>query len=324
MAHASSQKNPNTPGVIPQTSSDQEKIDSIDLKLAHRAAKSDCTLLITGQTGVGKGRLAKWIHRHSRRRKGMFIPINCGAIPEHIIDSQLFGHVKGAFSGATSDHIGLVRAAENGTLFLDEISELPPSAQTRLLRLLQEREVQPVGQAKPVIVDVRVLAAANTDLHQAVRDKTFREDLLYRLDVIHLEVKPLRDRVDEIASLIAEFNEEFAELYAQPPLTIEENAFALLLAYHWPGNIRQLRTVIERLHVLAPESPVSVRTLVTTGQLRDLTTSPALHSLEEVKREELNRVLAASGGSITKAASKFGVHRSTIYRWLNTEPDLPQ
>ena len=163
-------------------------------QLGKRAAGSNCTILITGETGVGKEHLAKWLHRNSQRRGHSFAPVNCGAIPESIIDSQLFGHVRGAFSGATSEHLGLIRAAEGGTLFLDEICELPASAQTRLLRLLQEREVQPVGRSRPIVVDVRVIAATNRDLKQAVAESKFREDLLFRLDVIQLRVKPLRER----------------------------------------------------------------------------------------------------------------------------------
>src|SRR5262245_47200574 len=169
-----------------------------DVRLAMRAAQSNCTLLITGETGVGKGYLARWIHDHSPRSEAPFIPVNCGAIPESLIDSQLFGHCRGAFSGATADHLGLIRAAERGTLLLDEVSELPPSAQSRLLQLLAEREVQPVGHSKPVAVDVRVIAATNIDLNRAVADRRFREDLLFRLDVVRLHIKPLRERLDEL------------------------------------------------------------------------------------------------------------------------------
>jgi DNA-binding NtrC family response regulator len=287
---------------------------------AQRAARSSCTLLLTGETGVGKGYMAKWLHRVSPRHGGPFIPVNCGAIPESIIDSQLFGHVHGSFSGATSDHLGLVRTAEHGTLFLDEVGELPPSAQTRLLRLLQDREVQPVGHNRPVIVDVRIIAATNGNLREAVRERRFREDLLFRLDVVQLRLQPLRERIEEIHGLVDLFNREFAELYRQPELELDADALTLLRGHPWPGNIRQLRTVLERLHVLCPGERVSRERLVDVGNLRDEPSTPdtpdAGRSLASVKYDELLRVLEDTGGSVARAATVLGVHRSTIYRWL--------
>lgn len=289
------------------------------IDLAKRAASAECTILVTGETGVGKGRLSLWLHDNSPRREGSFIPVNCGAIPEDIIDSQLFGHARGAFSGATREHIGLVRAAQHGTLFLDEISELPPSAQTRLLRLLQEQEVQPVGHPRPVSVSVRVVAATNLPLDELVEAKAFRQDLLYRLNVIQLHVKPLRERTEEIIGLVDSFNREFAALYRQSSLEIDRQASKLLCAYHWPGNIRQLRTVIERLHVLCPGQRVTVQLLFTVGQLvQPGQQSGNSRSMNQVKVEAVRRVLAEAGGSISRAADVFGVHRSTIYRWLTS------
>ncbi len=287
------------------------------IELATRAARSKCTILITGETGVGKEYLARWVHSHSTRRESSFVPVNCGAIPETIVDSQLFGHVRGSFTGATFDHLGLVRAAEGGTLFLDEVGELPTSSQTRLLRLLQEREVQPVGRSGPIIVDVRVIAASNSDLGEAVRASRFREDLLFRLDVIQLRVKPLRERPHHVPPLLETFNREFSELYGQPELDVDRAALGVLKRYSWPGNVRQLRSLVERLHVLSPGRTVSVRRIVEIGQL----TEPAMargptHSLQRVKAEAVQRVLADAGGSVAKAARVFGVHRSTIYRWL--------
>jgi two-component system response regulator GlrR len=279
---------------------------------------------VTGETGVGKGRLAKWLHANSPRRKAPFVPVNCGAIPESIVDSQLFGHVRGAFTGATADHLGLVRAAESGTLFLDEVGELPNSAQTRLLRLLQEREIQPLGHPRPVVVDVRVMAATNSDLEAAVADKRFREDLLYRLDVVRLHVDALRNRRDELSSLIEEFNGEFAELYRQPEIDFDAAAMEILRTYRWPGNIRQLRTVVERLHVLCPGERVGAERLIEIGQIGQVvaaeTTAPSTsrHSLDRARSAELRRVLRDNGGSVSQAAAVFGVHRSTIYRWLQS------
>ena len=290
---------------------------AMDAALAQRAAQSDCTILITGETGVGKGYLAQWIHDHSRRIDGPFVPVNCAAIPETIIDSQLFGHAKGAFSGATTDHPGLIRAAEQGTLLLDEVSELPPSAQSRLLRLLQEREVQPVGYSQPVIVDVRVVAATNVDLNDAVQEKKFREDLLFRLDVIQLGVKPLRERRSELRKLITTFNQEFARIYEQPELVFHAQAIRLMQRYPWPGNIRQLKSLIERLHVLCPRQVITADALIDIGQLTDPNQNHEdVASLKDVRIDHVKRVLEDAGGSVSRTASIFGVHRSTIYRWL--------
>lgn len=289
--------------------------------MAKRAARSTCTILLTGETGVGKGHVARWLWKTSHRADQPYIPVNCGAIPETLIDSQLFGHVKGAFSGATSEHPGLVRAAEGGTLFLDEVGELPLSAQTRLLRLLQEREIQPVGLSHPVKVDVRIIAATNVDLRDAVEEERFRRDLFYRLDVVRMDVEPLRNRRDEIPGLIEAFNSEFAELYGQPPLTISTEARDILIGHHWPGNVRQLRTVLERMHVLAPEEVVSPTLLWEVGQI-PVGESQGESPLDRVRREEIERVLVSCGRSITKAAKVLGVHRSTLHRWLR-EPPCP-
>jgi len=287
---------------------------------ARRAARSGCTILITGETGVGKGYLAKQVHEASPRGGGPFVPVNCGAIPESIIDSQLFGHVKGAFTGAISDHLGFVRAAKHGTLFLDEVGGLPPPAQTRLLRLLQDREVQPVGHPRPIVVEVRIVAATNSDLRVAVRERRFREDLLFRLDVVRLHLKPLRDRTGDVDTLTDLFNGEFAELYQQPRLVIEADARERLRRYGWPGNIRQLRTIVERLHVLFPCEPVTVERLAEVGHPVD---EPGAGSswgaVRGARHDELVRVLDENGGSVARAALIFGVHRSTIYRWLSRQ-----
>jgi transcriptional regulator with PAS, ATPase and Fis domain len=289
----------------------------VDSQLVLRAAQSNCTILITGETGVGKGHLARWIHDHSNRADGPFIPVNCGAIPDALIDSQLFGHARGAFSGATHDHLGLVRAAEHGTMLLDEISELPLSAQNRLLRLLQEREVQPVGHSRPITVDVRIIAATNIDLAAAVAERKFREDLLFRMDVIRLHVKPLRERPNEFLILLKGFNDEFAQLYRQSPLDFDIEAIHLLASYPWPGNVRQLRSLMERLHVLCPGEQITAARIIELGHLNPRPQpGRALVEVERIKLEQVRQVLAESGGSIAQAAEAFGVHRSTIYRWL--------
>lgn len=288
---------------------------------ARRIAATNCSLLISGETGTGKGYLARWIHDHSARRNGPFVPVNCGAIPESLIDSHLFGHAKGAFSGAESDHPGLLRAANGGTILFDEISELPLAAQTRLLRLLEDREVQPVGYSRPVKIDVRIMAATNRDLAAAVRGGTLREDLYFRLDVVRLGLRPLRERTDEIPALLDQFNVELAEVYQQPELRFGFDAMRMLEQYAWPGNVRELRTVVERLHVLRGEreQAVSVDDLCSFGQvaLSEVALAPRrVERMQELKLEAVEAVLESCQGNMSRAALRLGVHRSTLYRWL--------
>lgn len=314
-------KAPNGPSRVrdERESAARDAVGALD-QSARRAARSGCTILISGETGVGKGYLAKQLHEASPRGDGPFVPVNCGAIPESIIDSQLFGHVRGAFTGAISNHLGFVRAAEHGTLFLDEVGELPPTAQTRLLRLLQDHEVQPVGHPRPIVVEVRIIAATNSELRVAVRERRFREDLLFRLDVVRLHLKPLRDRAGDVDTLTDLFNTEFAELYRQSRLVIEAAARERLRRYRWPGNIRQLRTIVERLHVLFPCEPVTVERLAEVGHPVD---EPGVGgtwgAVRGARHDELIRVLEENGGSVIRAAVIFGVHRSTIYRWLSQQ-----
>jgi transcriptional regulator with PAS, ATPase and Fis domain len=290
-----------------------------------RAAATDCALLLTGETGTGKGHMAQWIHRHSARAAGPFVPVNCGAIPESIADSHLFGHARGSFSGASTDHIGLVRAADGGTLLLDEVGELPAHAQLRLLRLLEEREVQPVGVSLPIKVNVRIIAATNGDLRAAVQRGTFRQDLFFRLDVVSIHLQPLRERRAEIMPLLAQFNDEFADLYRQAALVLDDCAIEALMSYDWPGNVRELRTLVERLHVLCGGAhPITADHLRECGQLRMPHTGigaalgPA--RLTQARLDAIQQVLAVCRGNISRAAETLGVHRSTLYRWLAEHP----
>lgn len=288
--------------------------------IASRVSRADTTVLITGQTGVGKGRLARWIHDHSTRADRAFVPVNCGAIPESLIDSQLFGHARGAFSGAARDHDGLVRAANGGTLLLDEVGELPPHAQVRLLRLLEERDVQPVGFERPITVDVRVIAATNRDLTELVSNGSFREDLYYRLDIIRLDIPDLARRRADIPGMVAEFNAEFASIYRQSPLVFSDAAMDAIVQHPWPGNVRQLRTVVERLHVLCAGQRITTEDLAMFGQLRSATPAaqPTRRSLDEIRSELARETVDACRGIVSDAATALGVHRSTIYRWLQT------
>jgi two-component system NtrC family response regulator len=290
-------------------------------ELAECAAKADCPVLITGETGVGKGLLARWIHGCSRRAAQPFVPVNGAALPESLIDSQLFGHARGAFSGAASDHPGMVRAANTGTLFLDEVGDLPLSVQARLLRLLQEREVQPVGYCAPQFVDVRVIAATNASLAHAVAGGRFRQDLLYRLDVVRIEIPPLRECADQIMPLAEQFNDEFSGSYDKPRLEFERGAQVLLRAARWPGNVRELRAVVERLHLFAKSPRVSAETVRQIGRVEaaggSVVTAPAAISMARL--DATRTALTASGGRVSRAADCLGVHRSTVYRWLASE-----
>lgn len=312
-----------------------------------RIAQTDCAVLLTGETGAGKGFIARTIHDQSSRAEAPFVPVNCGAIPDALIDSHLFGHAKGSFSGADKDHAGLVRAAEGGTLLLDEIADLPMTAQCRLLRVLEEKEVQPVGYSRPVKVNVRIIAATSADLHERVRHGSFRKDLHFRLDVVRLHLPPLRARPDEIDVLIERFNNEFATLYRQPPLMFDPSATRLLHRHDWPGNVRELRTIIERLHVLCGRDAmyvedaergdhdlrvITAEDLTTCGGLTAIapTTVPdstitvghAAIRFAELKVETVNTALNACGGNMSHAATTLGVHRSTLYRWLQAHHRL--
>ena len=288
--------------------------------VTQRAAAVDCPLLVVGETGVGKGVVAEWVHAHSARRAGPFVPVNCGAIPDSLIDSQLFGHARGAFSGADKAHKGLVRAAEGGTLLLDEIGALPLASQARLLRLLEEREAQPVGFSQPVRVNVRIIVAANQDLREAVRRGNFREDLYFRLDIVRIELPPLRECRQEIPALVEIFNEEFADLYRQSRLEFNSGAMSLLQSWRWPGNVRELRTVVERLHVLCSGERITASHLQSVaGQSAAYSTLRGPKSLDEARMEAVNEALATHG-SIARAATALGVHRSTVYRWLSRRP----
>jgi two-component system, NtrC family, response regulator len=290
-----------------------------DLSLA---ADSDATVLILGESGTGKELAARALHVNSRRKDGPFVVVNSGAIPENLVESELFGHRRGAFTGATEDRKGKFEIASGGTIFLDEVAELPLALQPKLLRVLQEGEVDKLGAQAPVRVDVRVVAATHQDLEARVRDSSFREDLWYRLNVVPLRIPPLRERTEDIPLLVEHFLRKQAERHARPAPRLSSTVFDKFERYDWPGNIRELENLIERLVVLAKTDSVGAddlpealqQELPRYGGVR-LDLPPAGIILEEVEKGLVKEALRRCAGNQSAAARFLGVSRQTlIYR----------
>jgi DNA-binding NtrC family response regulator len=292
------------------------------LKLAETVAPTDSTILISGESGSGKEVVARYIHALSDRADQPFHSLNCGALPESLLESELFGHVKGSFTGAVKDREGLLVAANGGTFFLDEIGEMSPATQVKLLRALQEREVIPVGATEPVKVDVRIIAATNRELEAEIRRGAFRSDLYYRLNVIALHVPPLRDRRDDIPILTRHFLGREAASNGGEERELAEETLELLIKYDWPGNVRELENALERAAVVSPHRviapdalPDRVRSAPTPQLIADA--APANPSMEVIERAYIHWVLQAEGGNKTRAAEVLGIDPSTLYRKLN-------
>ena len=286
--------------------------------LVRRAAPTTATVLLQGPNGTGKDLVAHSLHNLSPRAKGPFIAINCGAIPENLIESELFGHEKGSFSGAIERHIGSFEAANHGTIFLDEIGELPLPLQVKLLRVLENRSFTRVGGTELINVDIRVVAATNRDLRALVAQGSFREDLFYRLNVVDIYLPALKDRTGDIPLLVSRFIKELAEKNGVPEPSITPAALRLLEQYAWPGNVRELRNVIERMVVLAlngtldvDDVPDSIRTFSESAPLS------ATVTLGENEKTQILAVLKECGGNRSEAARKLGISRRTIYRKLD-------
>ena len=292
------------------------------LKLAETVAPTDSTVLITGESGTGKEILARYIHSLSDREGGPFVSINCGALPENLLESELFGHVKGSFTGAVRDKEGLLVAARGGTFFLDEIGETSPSLQVKLLRALQEREVIPVGATEPVPIAVRVIAATNRDLEQEIRKGSFRTDLYYRLNVVSLHLPPLRERRDDLPLLAEHFlNRLTHDGSSNGGYRLTESALDALTHYDWPGNVRELENALERAAILAPSGTMDLEHLpqrVVEPPAMPLVADapPANPTLEVIERAYIMWVLAAEGGNKARAAEVLGIDPSTLYRKL--------
>ena len=291
--------------------------------LIERVGDSDASVLIHGETGTGKELVARAVHNKSKRREGPFVAINCAAVPHSLLESELFGHARGAFTDAKATRVGLFQQANGGTLFLDEIGELPIDVQPKLLRALQERKVRPVGDNREIPYDARIVAATNRDLENEVREKRFREDLFYRINVVKLEVPPLRTRGSDTLHLAHHFLKQFAERSGKPTLELSERAAERLMAYEWPGNVRELENCIEHAVALARFDQVTVEDLpeklrgYLAGSFVATANDPTeIVTMEELEKRYLLRVFKLVGNNKSRAAEVLGIDRRTMYRKL--------
>jgi DNA-binding NtrC family response regulator len=277
-----------------------------------KAVSTTATVLISGESGTGKELVARAIHYHSPRASSPFVPVNCGAIPEELLESELFGHVKGAFTGALETRAGFFQTADGGTIFLDEISETSLSMQVKLLRVLQEREVVMVGSTRPRKVDVRILASTNKDLTALVKKGLFREDLFFRINVITIDLPPLRERGEDLLLLIHHFTGRYAGELGKSVPQFSDQALQVLRGYHWPGNVRELENVIQRLVVMTDGGLIEVPDLPSLMRFSALRDVGFHRTLAEVEEEYVRNVLASVNGNKTRAAKVLGIDRKTL------------
>jgi len=308
----------------------------------HKIRSSDVTVLVTGESGTGKELVARAIHSLSSRRDKIFVPFNCTAVPKELSESYLFGHRRGAFTGAVSDSPGVIRSAAGGTLFIDEVGDLPLDVQPKLLRFLQEGEIQPLGEQKPTHIDVRIIAATNTDLEELVAQGKFREDLYYRLNVIRLRVPPLRERRSEIPTIVNYYINHYSSKFGRHDIQVTPQAVDLLMVADWPGNVRQLCNEVQRIvaraengNLITPEQlspelrqmgvpmvpPSSVSVLGTSAKGRSevvpLENVSLAEALEEVERRMISDALRRHKGNISRAARELGLTRRGLYLKLD-------
>ena len=304
------------PRIIGRSSHTRELVE-----LVQRVAPSDSTILITGDSGTGKEVVAQVIHQLSERSANEFVTVNCGALPDTLLESELFGHTRGSFTGAVKDKDGLFKIASAGTLFLDEIGDMSPALQVKLLRALQEREILPLGATRPVKIDVRVIAATNSDLDHKQRTGEFRSDLYYRLSVIPIHVRPLRERKEDILDLTEWFLDRACRRHDIPRKTLHDDVWALFLAYPWPGNVRELENTIERAVILT--EGLTIEASVLPGKISSseagsfrLTPDAPRGTLEDMEKQYLLQVLEETGWQKKRASEILGIDPSTIYRKL--------
>ena len=292
-------------------------------RVVHRIGPTNVTVLITGETGTGKGLLARFVHEHSRRRTEMFVEVNCAAIPESLIESELFGHERGAFTGATYPRMGKFELANGGTLYLDEIGDLSIQAQAKLLRAVEEQRLERVGSNDTICTDVRIIATTNKNLEDAVEAGVFRADLFYRLYQLPLHLPPLRERMEDIPALAEHYLAQFCEQFAHVPMTLDDAALCALLSHPWPGNVRELKNAMKRT-VLLVEGPVVMPEHLPFGAAEDVQRSSAFTpaSLNDVERAHIVATLTKTGGVKKAAASILGISRSTLDRKIQ-QYDIP-
>lgn len=288
--------------------------------LMHRIIQTDSTVLICGESGTGKELVAKAIHYHSHRKNKLFVAINCGGLPESLLESELFGHVKGAFTGAVGDKAGLFQIADKGTIFLDEISATSPVIQVKLLRVLQEKEIKKVGDTKDINVDVRVITATNTQLEEQVKLGNFREDLFYRLNVIPIQLPPLRERREDIPLLVQHFLQKHCKLESNNRKTVSPDTLKILINYGWPGNVRELENVVERAVALCEGSEIMIHDL--PERLIECVKSQGIISMKikdvmrQKEKEYILQIIAQNNGNKKETAKILGVDLATLYRKL--------
>lgn len=298
------------------------------LDQATKVASTDANVLITGESGTGKDLVARLIHSHSPRRDRPFVPVDCAAMPEGLLESELFGHERGAFTGAVQRTDGLLSKANGGTVFLDEIAELSTALQSKLLRVLEQRQIRRLGDSRLIDLDIRVVTATNRDLQAAVADGSFRQDIYYRLNVVHFHLPPLRARDGDVPLLMNAFLEEFATVARRRPPEVMPDAWAILERHRWPGNVRELRNAAQRLVVLDSDGRITADDLGGAIQLGfdapegDPALQPAAYSqaldaaLRAFRRTYVTRLLEGHGGNVSRAAATAGVSRRTLHRWL--------
>ena len=305
------------PKIVGSSNAIREVIELVD-----KVASSDCCVLIEGESGTGKELVARRLCAKSRRVDHPFIPVNCAGISESLFESQFFGHVRGAFTGAEQDMLGLVRTASGGTLFLDEVGDIPLNLQPKLLRVLQDQEVMPVGKPIPVNVDTRFIAGSHRNLRALVDSGLFREDLYYRLNIVRIQIPPLRERNEDVPALLNFFSSYYTERYRCEEIAIGKQIRSLLTEYMWPGNVRELAAWVERLYATGLNPKTLADMLFSEGRANGALTEARPQSLKQAERQAIIHAMEHAGHNQRKAARVLKVHRSTLARKLK-DHDLP-